>query len=125
MGKFEMKKRLRSFKYAFNGIKILLANEHNAWIHSVAAVVVIVAGLAVGLSRTEWLLVILCIGMVFAAEAMNTAIERLTDLYSPDYHPKAGAAKDLAAGAVLITAMAAAVVGLWIFLPKLIALWKV
>lgn len=113
----ELRKRINSFGYAFKGIASLLKKEHNAWIHCIAIVVVTLAGLHFGITRTEWCIVCLCFGMVLAAEGFNTAIERLVDLVSPDFHPVAGDVKDVAAGAVLICAIAAAIIGLIIFIP--------
>jgi diacylglycerol kinase (ATP) len=113
----ELRKRINSFGYAFKGIASLLKREHNAWIHCIAIIVVTLAGLHFGITRTEWCIVCLCFGMVLAAEGFNTAIERLVDLVSPDFHPVAGDVKDVAAGAVLICAIAAAIIGLIIFIP--------
>lgn len=113
----ELRKRLKSFVYAAKGICSFLRSEHNAWIHCTVIVAVTVAGIMFGITRTEWLIVILCFAMVLAAEAFNTAIERLVNLVSPDYHPLAGDVKDVAAGAVLICAIGAAVIGLLIFIP--------
>ena len=113
----ELKKRINSFGYAFKGIASLLKREHNAWIHCIAIIVVTLAGLHFGITRTEWCIVCLCFGMVLAAEGFNTAIERLVDLVSPDFHPVAGDVKDVAAGAVLICAIAAAIIGMIIFIP--------
>ena len=113
----ELKKRIKSFGYAFKGIASLLKKEHNAWIHCLAIVVVTFAGLYFDITRTEWCIVCLCFGMVLAAEGFNTAIERLVDLVSPKFHPIAGDVKDVAAGAVLICAIAAAIIGLIIFIP--------
>ncbi len=120
MEKFSLNKRLKSFTYACKGIGCLIRNEHNAWIHCVAVVAVVTTGLLFGISRGEWIAVVLCCGMVLAAEAMNTAIEVLVDLVSPQPHPLAGKAKDIAAGAVLITAVTAAIVGCIVFLPYII-----
>ena len=113
----ELKKRIKSFGYAFKGIASLLKREHNAWIHCIAIIVVTLAGLHFGITRTEWCIACLCFGMVLAAEGFNTAIERLVDLVSPDFHPVAGDVKDVAAGAVLICAIAAAIIGMIIFIP--------
>ena len=113
----ELKKRIKSFGYAFKGIASLLKKEHNAWIHCLAIVVVTLAGIHFGITRTEWCIVCLCFCMVLAAEGFNTAIERLVDLVSPDFHPIAGDVKDVAAGAVLICAIAAAIIGMIIFIP--------
>ncbi len=114
-----MKKRIKSFQYAFQGIADVFRSEPNAWIHAVVACCVLAAGWYFGLSKTEWCLVILCIALVFAAEAFNTALEHLTDLVSPEHHPLAGKAKDAAAAGVLLTAIGAAIVGLLVFLPKI------
>ena len=113
----ELTKRIKSFGYALKGIASLLKKEHNAWIHCIAIVVVTLAGLHFGITPTEWCIVVICFGMVLAAEGFNTAIERFIDLVSPDYHPIAGDVKDVAAGAVLICAIAAAIIGAIIFTP--------
>jgi diacylglycerol kinase (ATP) len=112
-----IKKRIKSFGYAFQGIGNFIRKEPNAWIHCTAVVVVTSLGLYYGISATEWCIVILCFGLVLMAEAFNTAIERLVDLVSPDFHPLAGTIKDVAAGAVLLGAIAAAIVGCIIFIP--------
>jgi len=117
-----MKKRLLSFKFAFQGILHMLRGEANARIHLVAAVVVIAAGFLFGLTMTEWLMVIFAIGFVFSAELFNSAIEELVNLVSPGYHEKAGKVKDMAAGAVLVAAITAAVIGIIIFGPKIVSL---
>jgi diacylglycerol kinase len=113
-----MKKRLLSFKYAFCGIREVFGNEANMKIHIVIAVLVIICGFVFSISLTEWMFCILCFGLVTGAEMMNTAIEKVVDLVSPDQHPLAGKAKDIAAGAVLICAIFSAIVGLLIFVPK-------
>lgn len=114
-----LRKRANSFRYAFQGLADLLKSQPNARIHLAAAVAVTLAGFFFQIARTEWLAVVTCIALVFAAEAINTALEYLTDLVSPDYHPLAGKAKDAAAAAVLIIAAGAVVTGLIIFLPKI------
>lgn len=119
---FTLRKRLRSFKFAGNGIRLLIAHEHNAWIHCFAAVCVTIAGCWLGLSKTEWIAVVFAIAMVLAAEAVNSSIEALADLVSPGYNEAIKRTKDLAAGAVLILATGAAIVGLIIFVPKILAL---
>lgn len=116
---FTLRKRLRSFRYAFNGIRLLVRHEHNAWIHCFAAVCAVTAGWLTGLSAAEWIAVTFAIGLVLAAEAVNSAIEALADVVSPEYNEGIKRAKDLAAGAVLLLAVAAAVTGLIIFIPKL------
>lgn len=121
MKPFSIKERLKSFKYAGKGIYKLISGEHNAWIHCAAIVVVTIAGFYFNITRGEWIAVIVCFGLVLSAEGFNTAIEKLTDLVSPERHPIAGDVKDIAAGAVLICAIAAAIVGFIIFLPYIIS----
>ncbi len=120
--KFSWRKRAKSFVYAFRGIVLLVRNEHNAWIHCVAAVVAVALGFVLGLSAGEWTAVALCIGAVLAAEAFNSAIEALADRVSPGYDEAIKRTKDLAAGGVLLVAIAAVVVGAIVYLPKLIDL---
>ncbi len=117
---FSLKKRVRSFGYAFQGIATLLRDEHNTRIHMAAMIAVIIAGLIFGISATEWCIVIICFGLVLMAEAMNSAIEAIADLVMPDRHPLIKKAKDVAAAGVLFTAIAAAAAGLIIFIPYLI-----
>jgi diacylglycerol kinase len=116
----DLKQRIDSFRYAFQGVRDLIATQPNTRIHLAAAVAVISAGAALGLSAGEWALISVCIALVISMEAMNTALEYLTDLVSPEYHPLAGKAKDAAAAAVLIAATGAAAAGLIIFLPKIL-----
>lgn len=115
--KYDFKKQLRSFVYAWNGIRCCVGKEQNLSFHLIAATLVIIAGFVLGITRMEWMVIALCIGIVIAAELFNTAIERLVDLVSPKQHPIAGQVKDIAAGAVLVCAAAAAIVGLIIFVP--------
>ncbi|QHT60297.1 diacylglycerol kinase family protein [Paenibacillus lycopersici] len=112
-----MRRFLRSVAFAWGGIRSASGSQANMKIHLAAAVLVNAAGLLLGLSRAEWLAVIIVQGMVLAAELMNTAVEHVVDLASPQPHPLAKAAKDTAAGAVLVTAIAAAIVGLIVFWP--------
>jgi diacylglycerol kinase (ATP) len=114
--------RIRSIVYALRGIRIMLASQHNAWIHAAATVVVGVGGVLLGLSWAEWCWIVLAVVAVWTAEALNTAFEFLTDVASPNFHPIAGKAKDVAAGAVLLAAMGAVTIGLLVFGPKLLAL---
>lgn len=114
-----LKERFNSFRYAFKGIADLLKSQPNAQIHLLFTIGVIIAGFFFQVSLNEWCLLILCMALVFSMEAANTAIEYLTDLVSPDYHPLAGKAKDAAAAAVLLSALGAAIVGIAIFLPKI------
>lgn len=119
MMRYDFKKQLRSFGYAWKGIRCCVGKEQNLSFHLIATVLVVIAGWRLGINRTEWAIVLLCIGMVIAAELFNTAIEKLVDLVSPERHPLAGQVKDIAAGAVLVCAAAAAMVGLIIFVPYL------
>ncbi len=112
-------KRMKSFEYAFKGIATLFTTQPNAQIHLVAVIVIVIMGVVVGLDDWEWCSIILCIALVLVSEALNTALEFLTDLTSPDYHPLAGKAKDVAAGAVLISVIICGVVWGIIFIPKL------
>jgi diacylglycerol kinase (ATP) len=119
---FKLKKRALSFKFAFDGIVYLLKNEPNALIHVIITFSVIVLGLLLNLHATEWSLVLLAIGLVLMAEAMNSAIEKIVDRISPEKNDWAGRIKDLSAAGVLLAAFSAAMIGLIIFIPKLIAL---
>jgi diacylglycerol kinase len=117
-----MKKRIRSFVYAGRGIKVVFASEANMKIHIAIAILVVIFGFAFKINITEWIMCLLCIGLVFGAEMINTAIENVVDLASPDLHPLAGKAKDIAAGAVLLCAIISVIIGLLIFEPKV---WNV
>ncbi len=108
-----------SFVYASRGITRLFQKERNARIHLVLALVAVIVAWHLGLSMVEWGLLALTIGMVFVAEAMNTAIESLTDLANPEFHPLAKDAKDIAAGAVLMAALVALLMAMLLFLPKM------
>ena len=116
--------RLRSVWCALNGVVIMLRSQHNAWIHAFATFAVCAAGLLVGLSASEWRWIVLAIVAVWTAEALNTAFEFLTDVASPTFHPIAGKAKDVAAGAVLISAAGSVVIGMIIFGPRLVAWFR-
>lgn len=114
--------RLRSFGHAFRGLKVLLQTQHNARIHAVATLLVLAAGALFGISPVEWAVVALAVAGVWAAEALNTAIEFLVDLASPELHPLAAKAKDVAAGAVLVAAIGSLVVGALVFGPHVLKL---
>lgn len=118
-----LSKRLASFKYAFKGIANLFQTQANAQIHLIAATFAIALGIYLKLSFEEWAILSITIFAVLAAEAFNTAIEYLTDLVSPDFHPLAGKTKDVAAAGVLLTAIGAIFVAIFIFLPKIISLF--
>ena len=111
--------RIRAFGHAFRGWWHVLKTQHNAWIHSVVATVIIILCLWLRLSLRDWAVIVLTIAMVFTAEFINTAIEAVVDLASPVHHPLAKVGKDVGAGAVLIAAVAAALVGLLILGPPL------
>lgn len=119
---FSLRARLASFGHAFRGIAELVATQHNARIHGVATAAALALAIGFGLSAGEWLAVVLAIASVWSAEAMNTAFEALCDVVSPEHHPLVRRAKDVAAGAVLASAIGAAVVGLIVFAPRLMTL---
>ena len=112
--------RLRSFGHAFRGLGLLLQTQHNARIHAVASVLVVAAGAVLRISPIEWTLIVLAMLCVWATEAVNTSIEFLVDLASPELHPLAAKAKDVAAGAVLVAAIGAAIVGALVFVPHVL-----
>ncbi|MDX2248978.1 MAG: diacylglycerol kinase family protein [Bacteroidia bacterium] len=121
-----LRSRIRSFVYAFQGIITLFRTQANAQIHLLAVILISLLGGFLNLSAIEWCIILLCMALVLVAEGINTALEFLTDLVSPDPHPLAGKAKDVAAGAVLISVIFCAVIWGIIFLPKIAALmdWK-
>ena len=121
--KFSIVKRAESFTHAFRGIGIFIKSTHNAWIHLVILAGVIVLGFVFEIERSEWLALVLAAGLVLVSEAFNTAIEIDMNLTSTEYHPYARDTKDVAAGAVLISAVTAGIVGLIIFLPRIFALF--
>jgi diacylglycerol kinase len=110
---------IATFRHAFRGIGFLFG-ALNVWVLAAATLLTIGAGLHFSLAALEWCAVILAIALVWAAEGLNTALERLTDLVSPQFHPLAGMAKDIAAGAVLLAALGALAVGLVVFLPRVV-----
>src|SRR5215510_9516135 len=103
--------QLRSVKFAVRGIATMMRTQHNAWLHATATVLVLATGLVAGLSVSEWCWIVLAITSVWTAEALNTAFEFLTDVASPEFHPIAGKAKDVAAGAVLLAACGSVAIG--------------
>jgi len=122
--KFSFRKRWKSFGYAFNGLKILFAEEHNSRIHLVAAVLAIALGWTLRLSLIEWVAISLVIGAVFAAELFNSAIENLADHLAPQKHEKIKKVKDMAAAAVLVCAITGVAVACFVFLPKIWELFE-
>lgn len=111
-----------SFRNAARGLYFMVLTQRNARIHLAVALLVIVLGFLIKISIEEWCMIVLAIGMVLAAEGVNTAIEKSVDLASPGYNENARNAKDVAAGAVLLTVIASVVTGLLIFLPRFLAL---
>ena len=117
------KQRIQSFGYAFRGIATMFRETPNAWIHLCLTLLALSLGWMLDISEAEWLVVVLVIGLVFACEAINTALENLADFAcNKQIDPIIKKVKDMSAGAVLIAAMAALVVGIWVFLPRLLHL---
>ncbi|MFA6170470.1 MAG: diacylglycerol kinase family protein [Candidatus Margulisiibacteriota bacterium] len=116
------KRFIRSFKYAQDGVRYALQSQRNMWIHSVMAFAVLTAAVSLRVSQTEWLFIITMIALVFTLELVNTAIEEVVNMLKPEPHPLAALAKNSSAAAVLVISGGAAIVGLIIFLPKLINL---
>lgn len=120
--------RLNSFGYAMKGIAAAFRSERNLQWHGVSAAAVVGLGLYLNLSKLEWGVITTAIGLVWMAELFNTALEVLVNLVSPEYHPLAGKAKDIAAGAVLIASLTAALLGLlvfWPYLPRLLEILQI
>jgi diacylglycerol kinase (ATP) len=116
---FQFTGRIRSFRHAIAGILRMIRCQHNAWIHALATLIVVAAALFFHISAADWCWIILAIAIVWTAEALNTAFEFLADAASPEFHPLVRDAKDVAAGAVLLTAIAACIIGVIIFWPYL------
>lgn len=112
--------RLSSFRSAFGGWWYAIRTQRNAWIHSLATLLVFIFGIWLRIDRLEWILVFLAVGMVWLAECFNTALEAVVDLTSPELHPLAQAGKDVGAAAVLIAAITSTLVGMFIFGPALL-----
>lgn len=117
--KFSISKRLKSFVFAFNGLRILFNEEHNARIHLFAALVVIMAGLIFKLNSYEWMAIIFSIGLVFTTEIINTAIENIADFLTTEKNDKIKTIKDLSAAAVLVSTLMAVGIGVLVFLSKI------
>lgn len=114
---FSISARLKSFSHALSGLGFMLRTQHNAWIHLVATTIVVLAGLWLKLGPHDWRWIVLAIALVWVAEIVNTAFEHLCDVVQPEFHLSVQAAKDVAAGAVLVAALAAATIGVLVFLP--------
>ena len=111
--------RLQAFRYAFEGWWYVLRTQRNAWLHAVATVACVALGVWLKVGRLEWALLALAIGMVWLSEFINSALEAIVDLASPELHPLARVGKDVGAAAVLIAAVTAAVIGLLVLGPPL------
>ncbi len=114
-----IRSRLASFGYAFSGLAVMLRTQPNAWIHSVATLVVAAAAWWLDAAASDWTLLVVAIALVWVAEGLNTAIEFLADAAVPDHHALIKHAKDVAAGAVLLASLAAGVIGVLVFVPLL------
>jgi diacylglycerol kinase len=117
---FNPGKLQKSFGCAFNGLKMVLISQQNFRIHIAVIIIVCTAGVFSQLTASEWCIIVMTIFLVLAMETMNTAIEKLVDFISPGFHEQAGIVKDIAAAAVLLSAAAAVIVGLIIFMPRLL-----
>lgn len=114
-----LQQRILSFKYSFEGIAAFLRTEPHARVHAVATVLVVAAGFYYGLSASQWIPILIVIGLVWVTEMLNTVVEKIMDHLSPDYHPRVKWIKDVASGAVLVAAIIAAITGAVIFIPIL------
>lgn len=117
--RFSVSQRFKSFSYAWSGIKLVLKNEHNTWIHLFLTVIAMVLGIVFKLATAEWATLIIVTAMVWMAELFNTCIEKIMDFSTTDFHPQIKLIKDMAAAAVLIASIAALIVGAIIFIPKI------
>jgi undecaprenol kinase/diacylglycerol kinase (ATP) len=120
---FSITKRIKSFGYAFNGLKVLVIEEHNSRVHISASILVIILGVYFKINLIEWLFIVASIGAVISMEAINSALEGIADFISPDYHELIKKIKDLAAASVLVSALATFLIGLIIFIPKFMNLF--
>ncbi len=119
-----IRRRLRSFRFAWEGIIELFCHEDNAKIHFFAALTVIIVGFLFHITPVEWCLISMCIGGVFMAEGFNTAVETLADKVSPEFSPLVKKVKDVAAGAVLLFVISSVIVGLIVFIPYIVSVFK-
>lgn len=120
--RFSLVARIQSTTHAWRGLGIFIKTTHNAWVHIFFGLLALYLGFILRISNTEWVMIVFSIGLVLIAEALNTAFEIDIDLTSPTYHPYARDIKDVAAGAVLLSVIVAGIVGLIIFLPKVLSL---
>ena len=121
---FSIKQRIKSFTHAFNGLRIVFSEEHNAIIHLFAAVIAVILGFILGITSMEWVVIVFAIALVISMEIINSSIENIADFISPERNEMIKKIKDLSAAAVLVSAMAALIVGLIIFLPKIFVFFQ-
>jgi len=119
---FKIRERIRSFDYAFRGIKFLIKSQHNARIHLLATILAILLGYYLRIKQAEWIFITIAIILVWITEAINTSLELLANLVSKEHDDLIGRAKDVAAGAVLISAIGSVIIGILVFIPYLITL---
>lgn len=119
-GPLTLSGRIQSFRYAARGVRLMLRSQHNAWLHAIASCMVLIVGGLFMLSDAEWCWIVLAIMAVWTAEALNTALEFLADVASPEFHPLVGKAKDVAAGGVLIAAGGSVIIALLVLGPHLL-----
>jgi diacylglycerol kinase (ATP) len=117
---FSLIKRAKSFTYAGRGLWVFIKTTHNAWVHLVILAAAIALGAYFHITTVEWMMLVFAGGFVLVSEAFNTAIEIDIDLTSPEYHPYAKDTKDVAAGAVLLSAITAAIIGCLVFGPYVV-----
>jgi diacylglycerol kinase (ATP) len=120
---FEFAGRIKSIGHAIDGILYVLRSQHNAWIHAAGTALVVIAGFFFRLTASEWCWIVIAATSVWTAEALNTALELLADAATKEFHPLVGQAKDVAAGAVLVTAIGASIIGIIIFWPHVHAVF--
>ncbi len=118
--KFSLQQRLNSIRFAWAGLRVFFQTQHNAWIHAMATIIAIVMGWLFKVIATEWLFIVVAIGLVWVAELFNTAIEILCDRLCPQIDPKIKLVKDISAAAVLVTALLALITAGIIFIPKIL-----
>ncbi len=122
--KFSLRERAHSFSFAFSGLFTLIREEPNALIHLLVLILVIIAGIVFGISGADWIAIAIVSGMVIASECFNTSIENLSDFVTPGKDDRIKRVKDLAASGVLVSAIIAVIVGMFIFIPELVRLFK-
>ena len=119
-----IKGRLKAFVYAFKGLKILISSEDSFKAQFFIGLFAVLLGFIFKISETEWMIQLLTIGLVLVAEALNTGIEKIADFIHPDYHKKIEVLKDIAAGAALIAAIIAVIIGCIIYIPRITVLFS-